>query len=219
MVNAPTVDASNYTDEEFVVDSPDAAPKHGTSVQAGWGAAESKLTTKSSEYPNDFKFTKEPQLVRFLEDAPFAVYQQHWIEREGKKSFVCLEDECPLCIISGDKPRGRFAFNVLVLSDETPTVQILTAPPTFARMLRSANEDERRGPLTKHYWAISREGSGPQTTFNLERVRATDLAEEWEMDASSIDDIAATAVKYDASTVYVSPKDEMTTIARSLVNA
>jgi hypothetical protein len=219
MVNAPTVDASNYADEEFAVDSPTAAPKHGTSVQAGWGAAESKLTTKSSEYPNDFKFTKEPQLVRFLEDAPFAVYQQHWIEREGKKSFVCLEDECPLCIIAGDKPRGRFAFNVLVLSGEEQTVQILTAPPTFARMLRSANDDERRGPLTKHYWAISREGTGPQTTFNLERVRVTDLAEEWEMDAESVDVLAANAVKYDASTVYVSPKDEMTTIARSLINA
>lgn len=215
MVNAPTVDANSYDD--LVEDSPTATPKHGTSVQAGWGAAEAKLNTTSGEYPTDFKFSDKPQLVRFLEDGPFAVYQQHWIEREGKKSFVCLEDECPLCIIAGDKPRGRFAFNVLVLSDETPTVKILTAPPTLARMLRAANEDERRGPLTKFYWAISREGTGPQTTFTLERVRGTDLAEEWNMEVENVEPLAASAEKYDASTVYITAKEELTTIARSLI--
>lgn len=215
MVTAPTVDASSYDD--LVEDSPTATPKHGTSVQAGWGAAADKLSTKNSEYPNDFKFDSTPQLVRFLEDGPFAVYQQHWIEREGKKSFVCLEDECALCAIVGDKPRGRFAFNVLVLSGEEKTVQILTAPPTLARMLRAANEDERRGPLTKYFWAISREGTGPQTTFNLERVRGTDLAEEWDMDLEAIEPLVASAVKYDASTVYITPKEELTTIARSLI--
>lgn len=216
MVNAPTVDANTY-DDDLVEDSPTATPKHGTSVQAGWGAAEAKLNTNSGEYPTDFKFSDKPQLVRFLEDGPFAVYQQHWIEREGKKSFVCLEDECPLCIIAGDKPRGRFAFNVLVLSDETPSVKILTAPPTLARMLRAANEDERRGPLTKFYWAISREGTGPQTTFTLERVRGGDLSEEWNMEVEAVEPLAASAEKYDASTVYITPKEELTTIARSII--
>jgi hypothetical protein len=84
-------------------------------------------------------------------------------------------------------------------------------------MLRTANDDERRGPLTKHYWAISREGSGPQTTFTLERVRATDLAEEWSMDATEIEEFVATAVSYDASVIYENPKEELTTIARSLI--
>lgn len=216
MVNAPTVDASSY-DDDLIEDSPSATPKHGTSIQAGWGAAEAKLTEKSGDYPTDFKFTDTPKLVRFLEDGPFAVYQQHWIEREGKKSFVCLEEECALCAIAGDKPRGRFAFNVLVLSDENPTVQVLTAPPTLARMLRSANDDERRGPLTKYYWAISREGTGPKTTFTLERVRATDLEEEWSMNADDIEPLVEKAEKYDASIVYVTPKEELTSIARSLI--
>ena len=220
MVN-PTVNAEDYDldESELIEDAPEAKPKHGTSVQAGWGAADSLLKPKSSgEYPNDFRFSEQVQLVRFLDNEPFAIYQQHWIEREGKKSFVCLGDECPLCNIVGDKPRGKFAFNVLVLTEEEPAVQILTAPPTFARQLRAANDDTRRGPLTKYYWAISRQGQGPQTTYSLERVRATDLAEEWELDAEEVTSIASAAEKYGPETVYVTPYDELLKVARSLVS-
>lgn len=214
-MNNPTINADNYLEEETV----DIAPKHGTTVQSGWGAASAALKPKdkSGDYPTDFKFSDQAQLVRFLENEPFAVYEQHWIEREGKKSFVCEGDECPLCTIVGDKPRAKFAFNVLVVSEEVPSVQILTAPPTFARQLESANSDPRRGPLSKYYWAISRQGMGPQTQYTLDRVRSTDLAEDWELDADTLDDAALSAVLYDKSTVYVSPHDELLKVARSLV--
>jgi hypothetical protein len=215
MVKAPAVDASDYLEQE----SEDVAPKHGTTVQAGWGAADAFLKPKkdAGDYPTDFRFSENPQLVRFLEDAPFYVYEQHWIEREGKKSFVCLGDECPLCTILGDKPRAKFAFNVLVLSDEEPNVQILTAPPTLARQLRAANDDPRRGPLTKFYWAISRQGSGPQTTYTLDRVRGTDLAEEWELDPATVEEHATSADRYGDEAVYVTERTELLAIARSLI--
>jgi hypothetical protein len=145
------------------------------------------------------------------------VYELHWVEREGKKSFVCSGDECPLCTIAGDKPRAKFAFNVLVLSDETPTVQILTAPITFARQLQAANEDPRRGPLTKYYWAISRQGTGQQTQYTLDRVRATDLAEEWELDSDEIDALASKSVSYDKSAIYVSPDEELLKVAKQMI--
>ena len=217
-ISMPEVDAATYLEE----DSETVAPKHGTTVQAGWGAADSMLKPKqaSGDYPNDFRFSEIAQLVRFLDDAPFSSYYQHWIDRtEGKRSFVCLGDDCPLCTIAGDKPRPKFAFNVLVLSEEEPNVQILTAPPTLARQLRAASEDPRRGPLTKFYWAISRQGSGPQTTYTLDRVKADDLAEEWELDPTEIDAFAANAVKYDAEVVYVSPREELLKLARQLVSA
>jgi hypothetical protein len=214
MINTPTYQADEYLDEEYE----DVAPKHGTTVQAGWEAAERMLKPKASgDYPNDFRFSEEQQLVRFLDNAPFATYEQHWIERDGKKSFVCLKDECPLCTIVGDKPRGKFAFNVLVISESTPTVQILTAPPTLARQLRAANDDPRRGPLNKYFWAISRQGSGPQTTYTLDRVRASDLAEEWSLDPESIIAQAEAATKYGPETISITPRSELITIARSLV--
>jgi hypothetical protein len=123
-----------------------------------------------------------------------------------------------LCTIAGDKPRPKFAFNIISLSDGEPNVQIMTAPPSFARQLQAANEDPRRGPLTKYYWAISRTGTGNKTLFTLDRVRGTDLAEEWELDADSVDEFASTAVSYDTSAVYVSPRDELLKIARTLVS-
>lgn len=213
----PDVDADNYLAE----DTEDTAPKHGTTVQAGWGAAASALKPKkeSGDYPTDFRFSEQAQLVRFMEDEPFAVYEQHWIDRtEGKRSFVCLGDDCPLCTIAGDKPRPKFAFNVIVLSDGDPNVQILTAPPSFARQLQAANDDPRRGPLTKFYWAITRTGSGNTTQYTLDRIRPTDLADEWELDAEPIDAFASTAIKYDTTAVYVSPREELLKLARTLVS-
>jgi hypothetical protein len=215
-INKPVIDADDYLAD----DTETVAPKHGTTVQAGWAAADALLKPKkdSGEYASDFRFTEQAQLIRFLEDEPFSVYFQHWIDRDGKKSFVCLGDDCPLCTIAGDKPRGKFAFNVLVLSDEEPGAMILTAPPTLARQLKAANDDTKRGPLTKYYWAISRQGSGPQTTYTLDRVRGTDLAEEWELDQEDVEDLVANATKYDSSAVYVTPRAELLTIARSLVS-
>lgn len=215
-ISKPVVDADDYLED----DVDDVTPKHGTTVQSGWDAADALLKPKreSGEYATDFRFSDSPQLVRFLEDAPFSVYFQHWLERDGKKSFVCLGDDCPLCTIAGDKPRGKFAFNVLVLSEEEQSVQILTAPPTLARQLKAANEDTRRGPLSKYYWSISRQGSGPQTTYTLDRVRASDLEEEWELSPEQVDETAANAVKYGQEAIYVTPRAELLTIARSLVS-
>ena len=114
-ITKPAVDADAYLDE----DSENATPKVGTTVQEGWDAADALLKTDNTEFPTDFRFSEEPQLIKFLQDRPFATYQQHWIDRpKGKKSFVCMGDGCPLCEILGDKPRGKFAFNVLVLGTE-----------------------------------------------------------------------------------------------------
>ena len=216
-MNKPTIDADSYLTEESV----DIAPKHGTTVQAGWKAASAVLKPKkeASAYPTDFRFSEQAQLVRFQQDEPFAVYELHWLDaiKEGKRSFVCLGDECPLCTIAGDKPRPKFAFNVIVLSDGEPNVQIMTVPPTFAKQLESANSDPRRGPLSKYYWAIARTGSANTTQYTLDRVRATDLAEEWELDADEIDAFAATANLYDTEAIYVSSYEDVLKVASQVI--
>ena len=226
----PTANADTYLDDaepdnvpdpEYAEDSADATPKHGTSVQSGWGAAQKALEKGDGDYPTDFKFEEQARVVRFLENEPFSVYYQHWIDRaKGKRSFVCLGDEeCPLCNMVGDKPRAKLAFNVLVVSDEKPTVQILTAAPTLARQLQAANEDARRGPLTRHYWAVARLGSGNKTTFSLERVKASDLAEDWEIDPNAVEELVASAEKHDTKAIYVSPKSELVEVAKEVLRA
>jgi hypothetical protein len=222
MINTPNVDANDYIDDsEFLLteDSETAAPKHGTIVQSGWAAAEAILKPQKAAggYPLDFKFSTETQLLRFLDDEPFATYNQHWIEREGKKSFVCIGDDCPLCTMLGDKPRGRISWNVLVLSDEEPGVQILTASPGLARMLLAANSDPKRGPLTKYFWAVSRQGTGPQTQYSVERVKAHDLVDEWELNPETVDTLVSSAVKHDANSISVTPRSELLAVAKSIL--
>jgi hypothetical protein len=213
-ITKPAVNADNYLEE----DSADIQPKVGTTVQEGWDAAESLLKVETTEFPQDFRFSEEPQLVKFLQDRPFATYEQHWIERpKGKKSFVCMGDGCPLCEVLGDKPRGKFAFNVLVLTGDAPTVQVLTAPPSLARQIKKAHDDERKGPLDKEFWEISRLGTGPTTQYTLNFVRGRDLAEEWKLSLDDVMALVADAVPFAADEVVrETPRSELLEIARSI---
>lgn len=213
-ITKPAVEAASYLEE----DSENIKPKVGTTVQEGWDAVDALLNNETTEFPTDFRFSEEPQLIKFLQDRPFATYEQHWIERpKGKKSFVCLGDGCPLCELLGDKPRGKFAFNVLVLSNETPSVQVLTAPPSLARQIKKAHEDERKGPIDREFWEISRLGTGPQTQYTLNYVRGRDLAEEWKLSIDDVNALIKDAEPFRAEEVVrETPRSELLEIARSL---
>ena len=213
-ITKPAVEAADYLEE----DSADIQPTVGTTVQEGWDAAEALLKVETTEFPTDFRFSDEPQLVKFLQDRPFATYEQHWIERpKGKKSFVCIGDGCPLCEILGDKPRGKFAFNVLVLTGEVQGVQVLTAPPSLARQIKKAHDDERKGPLDREFWEISRMGTGPTTQYTLNFVRGRDLAEEWKLSQDTVNELVAKAEPFSAEDVVrETPRSELLEIARSI---
>lgn len=214
-IQKPQVGAEDYLAE----DSETAKPKVGTTVQDGWDSFDAMLakTEVSSDYPTDFKFTEEPVLVKFLENAPFKTYNQHWIDRpKGKRSFICLGDDCPLCDILGDKPRPKLAFNVVVLSGESQGLQILTAPPMLGRLLRKVHDDDRKGPLSREFWEVSRTGTGPQTVYNLDFVRGRDLEEEWALDLDTVKDKLSQAQPYDGDAIRETPYDELLEVARSV---
>mgnify|MGYP006275628591 CR=1 FL=1 len=214
-ITKPAVEAADYLDE----DSEEIQPKVGTTVQRGWNAVDSKIseTAQSGDYPIDFKFSEDPQLIKFLEDEPFAVYEEHWIDNaQGKKSFICIGEECPLCNLLGDKPRNKFAFNIVVLGSDVEKTQILTAPPRLVRQLRKINEDDRKGPLSRGYWEVSRLGTGPQTSYNLNFVRDRDLEEEWSLKPSEVDELVKKAVAYTAEVIRETPRSELLKIARSV---
>ena len=211
-ITKPSVDADTY----LVEDSETIQPKVGTTVQEGWDAFDS-LVKSDSEFPTDFKFSEEPVLIKFLENRPFATYEQHWIDRpKGKRSFVCLGDNCPLCDILGDTPRGKFAFNVLVLAGDVQGVQIMTAPPTLARLIKKNHDDDRKGPIDKEFWEVSRQGTAATTQYTMIPVRGRDLAEEWKLDPEKVQELVATAVPYTAEVIRETPRSEMLEVARSV---
>ena len=81
-ITQPAVNAASYLD----ADDENATPKVGTTVQSGWEAATKVLKTatkEKGEYPLDFKFSEESQLIKFIGDGPFSSYEQHWIDRSS----------------------------------------------------------------------------------------------------------------------------------------
>ena len=121
-----------------------------------------------------------------------------------------------MCDIIGDKPRGKFSFNVLVLSGDVQGVQILTAPPSLARQIKKAHDDERKGPLSKEFWEVSRLGSGPTTQYTLNFVRGRDLAEEWKLSSDAVQELVVAAVPFTAEVIRETPRSEMLEVARSV---
>jgi hypothetical protein len=190
----------------------DERPKRPSGVRKGWGGAR-RTKEMSSDFPEELKVTEEAVLVKFLEDEPFASYRQHWIEREGKKSFTCLEDDCPLCDI-GDRPAGRYAFNVLLLSEGEPTNKVWVVGNRLEGTLENYAKDKKTGPLTRLYWSVSRTGKGSNTQHNISPVKERDLPEDWDVEALDDDVIAKYAKQcWDDSSVSVQTRKQMQAIA------
>jgi hypothetical protein len=158
------------------------APKQGLRVvKAGWGSSE-RTSGESGEYAKRLKVTNEIQIIKFLDDAPYARYRQHWVERKGQMSFTCIADyeagvTCPLCE-AGNRPSWRFNFNVVLLTQgEEPVLRSYEVGARVIDQLKNFNDHPAMGPLYKHYWTVSRSGKGATTSTNHQMVRESDLAD------------------------------------------
>lgn len=195
------------------------APKETTRklLRGGWNQVDA-LKSADSNYAQRLKVTEDVQIIKFLDDEPFAAWHQHWIEREGQKSFICLRDledrGCPLCEM-GNRPSQRIAFNVALLSiGAKPAVRSFEVGPRVVDQLRNLNKAPQTGPLTKHYWAVSRTGKGATTSYNLQVIRERDLAEEWSVEPISEDAMGKIREeRYDSSIMKVPAYADLLSIA------
>ena len=202
---APARRRSRYEDDDDAVparrqretsaeDDDDDAPKAAPRViKRGWGAAE-RIKDADSPFAQRLKVTEEPQVIKFLEDEPYASYRMHWVERQGQKSFTCISDiderGCPLCEI-GNRPSTRFAFNVALITDSDPVIKSYEVGPRVIDQLKNFHTDALQGPLMKHYWAISRTGKGASSATNHQMIKERDLEDDWRVGALSDDDLKA----------------------------
>jgi hypothetical protein len=203
--------ADDMTDDLFTEESEDDTPETPGIIPSGWEAA-LKATESNKKFTNEFKFTEERQLVKFLSSEPFAVYNQHWIERAGKRSFTCLEDGCPLCAI-GDEPRPKVAFSIVNLSSEETVVEMLVTSPTLTRQLAGLNKDPKTGPLDRIYWALSKTGTQKQTSYQILPVKPRDLAEDWGVDQAEVERVVDQFEPLDRSIISFTSRSELEKIA------
>lgn len=187
-------DDIDEVDETAPAPSAVATATRPRTISRGWAAAENTKNAGSA-YAQRLKMTEDPVIIKFLEDEPYASYRQHWIERKGQQSFTCISDidpkGCPLCDI-GNRPATRFAFNVALLErDSEPLIRSYEVGPRVIDQLKNFHTDPRQGPLTKHYWAVSRTGKGTTSSTNHQLVKERDLEEEWNVDAIAEAELAS----------------------------
>lgn len=220
-VNQTAPDASTYgevVDEALSVDARPEPVKTQTAVQSGWDAAE-KLVTTSVDFPTEYKHSEQFQLIKFIDTAgPFANYRQHFLKEktEGRRSYVCIGDNCPLCLKLNDKPEIKRAFTIINLSAKPYQRQMLIATPRLYKTLH-AGEFSPQGPLTKNYWALSRTGVKQQTVYNLMAVKARDLSEDWGLNAEEVETSISTFKPFERSEIREDSYASLLDIANSLL--
>lgn len=199
----PEVDVVDVEDEEEF-------SSRSSSIQSGWEASQrlfnstSTASEKKSSLVREFKFTEEPQVVKFLDADPIP-FVSHWVNgrTSGRKSFICTDPDgskknCPLCkvyfkenveISKGNLKshtvdrKAKSAFNVVVVGDEEgPRVLLLEAGQRLYTQLSRLHADPKHGPLPKIFWALSKTGSSFDTIHHITPVKPRDLAEDWDMD-------------------------------------
>jgi hypothetical protein len=207
----------SFLDGDFVEDSEHVSAARSSAIQSGWEAAMKSTTQTSGGYVNDFRFSEDAQLIKFLDSDPIAVYSQHWIERPGKRSWVCLgSSDCPLCSV-GDKPGRKVSFSVVNLSATAgAVVEILTVSPKTMQVLNRYHQDRSTGPLDRLFYSMSKTGSGPKTVFNILPVKARDLEEDWGLDPADTEAVIGGFEPLDSKVISFNSKEKLEEIAREI---
>lgn len=185
-------------------------------VRKGWGGAR-RVKESSSDFADELKLAKnETVVIKFLEDEPFASFRQHWIERSGKKSWTCGEVDCALCGV-GDRPQGKYLFNILLLSDGEPTNKVWVAGSRIFSMLEGYAEDKKTGPLTKGYYTVKKTGEKTNVQFNVNPIKERDLLEDEGIEPLDEDLLEKYASKcWDDTVVQIHTPKQLRDIAREL---
>lgn len=209
------VDTSVAVDEIFETEDADEVAERSSVVQVGWAAAKKVAAKVSKSYASDFKFEEDVQLIKFLSAEPMS-FSQHWVQRTGKKSFVCLgTSQCPLCR-AGNKAENKFAFSIVNLMEEDPQVQIMTVGLRLCGQLEKLNSDPKTGPLDRIFWAVSKSGQGTKTSYSIMPVKERDLPEDWDLDASEVAQAISDLSPLGPEALRMSTKAELADIAREI---
>jgi len=214
--NAP--DAASYLADDIDA-RPSQATATSTSVQSGWDAAES--LSVSSEFPTEVKFEEnQHQVFKFLDESgPFAIYKQHFLKQKtsGKRSYVCIGANCPLCVKLQDRPENKRAFTVVSLNSPIGMQrQMLISGARLYQALHAAHYSPQ-GPLTKGYWAIVRIGKGPSTSYTVSPIKERDLEEDWKLDAAAASAVVSASEVYTRGLIKEHSFEELDEIADSLI--
>jgi len=189
------------------------APSSGGRGWASHRKNEARTRRGFGASPDEFRVDAEDvtYLVKPLEHEPFWSYCEHYVDEieEGKRSFTCGDDTCPLCDL-GHNPRAFDLFNVAVWDpagnggEGTWTPKYWRATPDPAGKILSRSEELGTGRNPKGlgdddvYLAVSKsksrkkKGGRAFNEFTIDLVKARDLEEDhdaWPLDDADLDEL------------------------------
>jgi hypothetical protein len=215
----PVEDDLDDEDEE----DEDNEPARTSSLQGGRKNAKRVMAAAKSGFADEFRFADEAALVKFPDAEPFVNYSQHWIERPGKRSFICLTGleakGCPLCK-AGDNPRPVAAYNIIVLHEDgdvldVPMVKALLCGPRLFNQIEAEHEG-RYGPIDSNFWALSRSGKKGSYQTSVKPVKERDLEDDWQIDPAEAEKAMKKLKLYDPSIFKLPSRKELLDIAHEM---
>jgi hypothetical protein len=198
--------------------------KPTATIRRGFSAAR-QTADSTSPFAQAFKLDDKIQVIKFLEDEPYAAYTRHWVERmtptgRANRSYNCNKNwgkACPLCEV-GDKPQAVSAFNIALIGDDGhPTLKTWDCGPKLLGIIESYARDPKVAPINKGFFLASRSGKMGSVNYQIVPVKAHSLAEDYDIDPPSEDDLTKLGV-YDSSIITMPKTKDLEEIAAEIAD-
>lgn len=166
----------------------DRAGRGGARPEArkGWGGYRQTADSVKSDFADNLKIVDNTDmLIKILDEEPVASYAEHWLTiGDGRRSFVCLGDDCPICNKLGDRASVKVCFNVADMDVNPPEVKLWTAGSQVGDILEKFAENPKTSPLNRDdiYWTLTRTKKADRYTTSIRPVKARDLEEDFDME-------------------------------------
>lgn len=161
--------------------------KPSASVGRGWDTVKNERAKKAAGNAHRLQVRDDEVIVHFLEDEPFAVYEQHWV---GQRSYTCPGKDCPLCL-RGYDTRYLTLFNVVEMSSAENF--FWEAGPNATKAMQEAAERKQSSPINRDdlYFALNRtKQSNGFYDFSVTPIKERDLVDDdWGVDPLTDDEL------------------------------
>ena len=183
---------------------------------SGWASFKEKKTAPKGDWADEYKPLDDRSLIKIMEDEPFAIFRQHWIKElpQGvKKSYVCLEDDCPLCEI-GERASTYALFNIIDMADpEEPVEKVWKVSQTVADTLEGYATEKKTSPLNRDdlYWSVWMTGRGKKgkSTVHVTPVKERDLEEDWDTLPFTEDELDAFNLFTEEQALFINDRESL----------
>ena len=215
-------EASSNGDEETPT-PPKMQAGSARRLRPGWSAGQETMDSTST-YAQSYRPGENIEVIKFLDDHPYASFRRHWIEgvnNEGARivrAWTCglsFGDECPLCEV-GDKPQAVSSFNIAICGDDGEvTRKSWDVGARLFNVLKSYANDTKIAPLTKGFFLVNKSGKKGSTQYNVTPVKPSALEEDYDVPVPKKEALDALD-RYDIDIVEVPPLKKLRELAAEI---